>query len=317
MTSKWIDGDLFGEFQQKKKDEKDKPQGGGVFRSEIVWKTPEKGTIDTPKVYEGRFITDKNGRFYEKYYYHMFKSGESWIFILCPKTFDFECFCPFCTASQKLYMGTTADKKRARDYSRKEKFVGNFYIIDDPRDNEVQEDEDKVDGTIKLYEFPGKIENKLKEEITDTKNGLGIGIFDPGKDGHNFILKVLSTKRDKEGKVWPDYSNSMFSRRSSALGTDKEIDAIMKQTYDLGEYIEGMRKDDSEIIEILKKEVIWDLVKDEWNRAHSKVDVLEGKKEDDIDDSIWDKENTDDGDETAWNDDTESDEQLLRELDEL
>jgi hypothetical protein len=308
--SKWIDGDLFNKFQETKKSEADDPGTGGVRRSDFVWQTPERGTTDKPKNYEGRFLPDKKMNFYKKYFYHMFQSGEKWMFSLCPKTFDFNNYCPLCSVTSKLYMGTAADKKAASSYRRKEKFVGNFYIVKDPRDAERDED-DKVNGTIRLYEFPGKVEMKLKEEITDTTNGLGGRIFDPGENGHNFILKVLSTKKDKFGNVWPDYSSSTFARRSSPIGSDKEIDDIMKTTFDLNEYVESMRIDDDDVVALLKAEMLWDLVKDEWEKNKNVAAV--SKEPDDLDDSQWDNQDSSDTTEETPEGDL-SDEELLKEL---
>ncbi len=303
--SKWINKDKFKEFQEKKKKEQDeKPSQQGMNRS-IVWQTPEKGTSERPKVYEGRFLVDKDGNFYEKYYYHMFRLGERWQFVLCEKTFGMDNFCSFCTASSKLYMGTAADKKVAGQFRKKEKFVANFYIVDDPRDTE-RDDDKKVNGTVKLYEFPWKVEMKLKEEITNKKHGLGISVFDPGEGGYNFLLKVLATKKDRDGNVWPDYSMSEFTRRPSALGDDDEIEEIMKNTISLKEYINSMRKPDDEIIDILKKAMIWELVESEWDRAKGSIKTEAEVHEDDVDD-------TDD----VFFDDEESDDDLLKELDDI
>lgn len=313
--SKWINKDLFDKFQEVKKNEED-AQPKGIRRSDLVWRTPEKGTTDRAKVYEGRFLMDKKGNFYKKFYYHMFQSGESWTFILCNKTFDIENFCPLCTATSKLYMGSSADKKMANNYKRKEKFVGNFYIIDDPRDAD-KDDEYKVSKQVRLYEFPGKVEMKLKEEITDTKNGLGYSIFDPGPDGYNFILKVLSTKRDKNNKIWPDYSSSTFSRRKSTLGTDKEIEKIMESTVDIDEYLGDMKKTDEEIIQILKSEMLWDLVKDEYekvNRMKEMISEVESDSTPPEDESQFNDEDPIEDNNTG---DDLSDEALLRELDDL
>ena len=312
--SKWINKDLFGEFQEQKKQEKEAPQGGGVRRMEMLWKNPEKGTDSTPKIYVVRFLPDKNGQFYKKYFYHMFKSGEKWAFFLCPKTHDMDNFCPLCAATQKLYMGTQADKKIAYNYKRKEKFVSNVYIQDDPRDSERSE-EDKCNKTVKLYEFPGKVEMKLKEQITDTKYGLGYAIFDPGQSGYDFILKVLSTKKDPNGNVWPDYSNSEFARRACGIAeTDAEIDSIMANVIDLNEYLASMERDDEAMISTLKTEMLWDLVKDEYTR-HRKIaptveELREQAEEDDIDDSQWDEPSDED-------DVDDSDEALLRELENI
>lgn len=304
--SKWINKDKFKKFQEKKKKEQETtPVQKGVNRS-LVWQTPEKGTSERPKVYEGRFLVDKNGDFYEKYFYHMFRLGDRWQFVLCEKTFGMDNFCPFCNASSKLYMGTSADKKVAGQFRKKEKFVANFYVVDDPRDPE-RDDDKKVNGTVKLYEFPWKVEMKLKEEITNKKHGLGVAIFDPGEGGYNFLLKVLATKKDRDGNIWPDYSMSEFTRRPSALGTDEEIDEIMKNTISLKEYVASMRKPDDEIQDVLKKAMIWDLVESEWNRAKGNLTETEEPKND----------MTEDNDEDPFYEDSEDDEDLLKELDEI
>lgn len=315
--SKWINKDLFGEFQEKKKQEKEAPQGSSVRRMDMVWKNPEKGTESTPKIYVVRFIPDKKGNFYKKFFYHMFKSGEKWAFFLCSKTHDFDNFCPFCSATQKLYMGTQADKKMAYSYKRKEKFVGNVFIQDDPRDSERSE-EDKCNKTVKLYEFPGKVEMKLKEQITDTKYGLGPAIFDPSEGGYDFILKVFSTKKDPSGNVWPDYANSEFARRPSAIAdTEEKIDSIMETTIDLNEYIGMMERDDEAIESTLKAEMLWDLVKDEWNRTKRPVPTREELAAQAEDDDIPEDEiygNTVEDDDDSGDD---SDEALLKELEGL
>jgi len=263
--SKWINQELFEQFADEKEKEKEAPQKAGVRRSDFVWETPAKGTDSVAKVYTGRFLPDPNGIFYKQYYYHMFRSGEKWVFIICPKTDDFDNFCPFCSATQKLYMGTATDKKMANNYKRKKKFVGNFYVVDDPRDAD-REDDAKANGTVKLYEFPNKVEMKLKEEITDQHNGLGASIFDPGEGGYDFILKILATRPTPDGMSWPDYTNSTFSRRPAALGTDAEIDEIMRNCIDINEYINGLKKDEAEMMKIIKNEMLYDLIKDEYNR---------------------------------------------------
>ena len=325
--SKWVNDDLFGKFQEQKKEEKVTPPGGGLRRTETVWQTPEKGTDSVPKVYKGRFLPDPKGEFYKQYYYHMYRSGEKWIFTICPKTDNFENFCPFCSVTSKLYMGASADKKMANNYKRKRKYVGNFFIEDDPRDAE-RDDEAKVNGTVRLYEFPNKVEMKLKEEITDP-DGLGGSIFDPSQDGYSFILKVLSTKRDERGNAWPDYSNSNFARRPEALGSEGEIDKIMESTFDINEYLDGMRMTEDELVKLVKDEMLFDMIADEYEQLIRKRQMSEGsttsQTEDDIPDSVFDntpaQEPTPEPEAQAepeaedsppWEDD--SDEELLKEL---
>jgi len=324
--SKWINKDLFNDFQKEKKVEADAPQQQfGLRRSDLVWETPQKGTSERPKVYEGRFVPDPKGNFYKKYSYHMFQSGEKWAFILCPKTEAFENYCPVCSVTSKLYQGSPADKRMAGSYKRKEKFVSNFFLVNDPRDPE-RDEEKRVNGTVKLYEFPGKVEMKLKEEITDVKNGYGYKIFDPSEEGHNFILKVLATKKDQNGNVWPDYSSSTFSRNSDSIGTDSEIDTIMKSCTNLDDYVNNLAVTEERIEEVLKTEMVWDMVSSEWNKVRglteAKPEIQAPALQDDIDDSVWDKDNTapdpveSEDDEKPWTDSDKDlgDEDLLAEL---
>ena len=264
--SKWIDKELFKEFAQAKtKEAEQEKQKGGGQRMSMIWPTPQRGSSDKAKVYEGRFLPDKNGNFYKKFFYHMFMSGEQWQFILCPKTHNFENWCGWCSVTQKLFMGGNEDKKQAQNYKRKEKYVGNWFIVKDPRDAERESDE-KLQNSVRLYEFPGRVESKLKTEITDTTEGYGFNIFNPGEDGYNFILKVKATKKDREGRTWPDYSDSMFSRSPQSLGSDRQIKKIMESTYDLEEYVEALKRDDDDILELLKGEMVWDMVASEYKR---------------------------------------------------
>lgn len=42
---------------------------------DILWPTPEKGTVDKPKIYQLRLLPDTNDNFYKSFYYHMYKSA--------------------------------------------------------------------------------------------------------------------------------------------------------------------------------------------------------------------------------------------------
>ncbi|HRR49462.1 MAG TPA: hypothetical protein P5293_05860 [Bacteroidales bacterium] len=276
MCSKWIKKDLFDQFVEEKQQE-ETTKKSAPRRSETVWQTPSMGTQDKAKVYEIRFLPDPKGKFYKRFYYHGFKSGDRWYFPLCEKTYDFYNWCPFCAAASKLYTGTAADKQQASVIKRKEKFVGNAFIVDDPRDAER---EDKVVGTVKLYEFPSEVESKLKGTITDMKHGLGPAVFDPGDEGYNFIIKVKATKPTREGKQWPVYADSEFARKPSALAkTDREIQNILNQTFDIDEYIASQKMLDEDVIALLKNEMLWESVKEEWSRYKGKVANGDVRKE--------------------------------------
>ena len=290
--SKWINKDLFDHFRKEKIDEKD-TQVTTFRRSDLLWDTPEKGTVEQPKIYEGRFLPDSNGNFYEKYFYHMWQAGEKWVFVLCPKTFDFANYCPFCSAVNKLYSsGSKQDRSHAYQLKRKEKFVSNFYIVKDPRDVD-RDEENKVVGRVKLYEFPSKVETKLKNEVTDRDEGYGMEIFDPSENGRNFILKVLSTKKQEDGRTWPDYSSSQFSRTQNALGSEDEIEELMKNCIDIKEYIRSMETSEDKQIEILKNEFLWEILEEEA--------LKNGYQEDKPKKSVKKEESKTDESEPDWN----------------
>jgi hypothetical protein len=316
MGKSWVNNDAFDKFVEQKKQEKEPVNTGGFKRKmEMMWKNPVRGTTEKAKVYTGRFLVDPKGQYYKKYHFHAFMLGDKFQSHLCPKTFNFDNFCPWCSATMKLYSGTTADKKSAKNYKRKDKYLSNFYIVDDPRDHE---NDDKVNGSVKIYEFPMKLEAKVKEQVTDKKNGLGAAIFDPGEDGFDLLIKILSTKKDQFGKEWPDYSLSDFSRKSYALGTDEEIETIMKSTIDLDEYLELMERDDEFTVEALKQAMLWDLIKDDWNNAKNiktvtpkPTEKVDDDDDDDIPEPKAEKTKVEpEGDEL-------SDDQLLKELESL
>lgn len=263
--SKWLDTEKAKQFMNRLKEDTEEQSGSGEFISSR-W-TPEKGTADKPKVFELRFIPDPQQLFYKRIFYHMFKVGESWKYSLCPKTHNIDSYCPICSVSSKLFStGVESDKVEARLYKRKEKFVANILIVDDPRDSEREEDK-KVNGTVKLYEFPGKVEQILKQEIQDPKNGRGISIFDPSNEGYNFLLKVAATKPQSDGRAWPDYSMSSFTLKPCSIGTDEEIEEILKKTFDLDKYLNSFNKGDS-VIEWLKQNLVFEIIEDEYNRMN-------------------------------------------------
>ena len=301
-ASKWVSKDLFAKYVEEKENEVDERPSG--FRKEITWPTPKAGTADKPKVYEGRLLTDSKGIPTKKYYYHMWKSADKIIFYLCPKTDDFSCWCPVCSITSKLYTGTETDKKLASTLKRKERHVANWFVVDDPRDKEADSDDLKMNGKVKIYEFPSKLESKIKQEVTDKKNGLGAAIFDPSDEGFNMIIKIKTTKPNKNNNTYPDYSDSTFARKAIALGSESEIAKIMGQRYDLSDYINKMKVSDRDIQQILKNERLWEIVEDEWKRFKGAVPngvkkeqetstKLEPKKEDDVPDKILDKSDAD------------------------
>lgn len=312
--SRWIDKKLFDKYVENRIEEEKQRKAGSFERNQNIWPTPAAGTAEEAAVYEGRFLPDPNGDFTKKYYYHYWGSGTTWNNFLCPKTWNFSNWCPICSLVSVLYNGTEEDKRLAKSMKRKERFVANWYVVDDPRDKKVTKEEDKASGRVFIYAFPSKVEEKLKAEEEDDKNGLGPAVFDPGEDGYNFILKVKSTKPDENNKTFPDYSNSTFARRPSALGKEDEIEKIMESRHKLLDHVKSLDKSMDILKKALINENLFPLVEREWNK-HFKTsaqvnveDNVEGE-----DDVPFEVENNNPSSTKV----PESDEDLLKKLDEL
>lgn len=312
--SKWINKDLFADFAKEKKTENETSFGAGFTKKFTV----EKGTVESPNVYEIRFLPDLNNGFYKKMYYHMFKVGEKWKFIQCPKTHNFDNPCPICSVVNKLFQGSESDKNEARRLKRKQKFVCNVFVVDDPRDD-GKDDDDKNAGKVMLYEFPGKVEQKLKEEIKDTKNGLGASIFDPSENGYNFILKV-GVQSGGQGQSFPEYSMSMFARRPSPIAeSENKIDELMEQRIAIDEHFSKNDTSMNELIQVMKDEMFWDLISSEYKRYEKE---LEKELDDEVpfkEDSskVEENEESKESSSNESEDDEVSDEDLLAELENL
>lgn len=276
--SKWLDKKKFKEWDEQKSTEQDNTNENQSFYKK--WMNPKMGGQGKPKEYEFRLLPDLDGSGYKGYFYHMFQVGETWKFFSCPKTHGLDKYCPWCQITQLLYKGTASDKKKAGDYKRKQKYVSNVYIVNDPRDADESDDERKVSGSVRLYEFPMTVEKMFKKEITDKKNGYGQSIFDPEEDGVNFMLAIEAKKPDANGKVWPDYTPSMFNRRPSEMIEDGgDLDEVMEARVELAEYIDSLGLTSDEHKSLLKEEMVWDDVEDEFNAKFSYKEDTPAKEE--------------------------------------
>lgn len=260
--SKYVRKDLFAKFKEQVQQESTPSERKGPSN---------KFPNPAPGEYKFRFLPDKTGeQFYKKYFYHMFQVGDKWTFIMCPKTFDFEAYCPLCAVANKLYKtGNESDKKEAGRFKRKEKFVSNIYVLSDPRDVD-KDDEMKQGGKVKLYEFGTKLESQIRASVMDEEEGVGLGAFDP-ESGYNFTLRVTETKPGPDGKKWLSFDTSSFARNQTAIAdNDEEIEKIMEGTFDLNKYLEAMKANEEEVIDIIKEEQVYELIQDEYERIVAK-----------------------------------------------
>lgn len=270
-------------------------------------------------------MPDKKGEFYKKYFFHFIWSGEKAYKFKCPKTESVENYCPWCHASRILYQGSADDKKTAKKFYRQTKFASNVYIIDDPRDSQEEESR-KVSGSVRIYEFPGTIEGKIKTQITDEEEGRGAAIFDP-EEGYNFLVKVASKKPDSNGTIWPTYEASEFSLNKNAILEDSDkIEKVMESVYDLSEFINSLEMDTEFHKKLLKQEMLYEDVQDQFEK------YMEGKESEGKDSALDQMDDVFDGKQEmpkenegeskkesngSTNSDDVSDEQLLDELQDL
>jgi len=323
--SKWINNKKFEKFKESKKEEKaNASDDNGTGNFFLKWKNPTPGTQDSPKEYRIRLLPDKNQDFYTKYYYHFFQTDDKTktYYIKCPKTDNFSNFCPWCFINQQLWKGNKSDKEKANRYKRNVRFAVNAFIRHDPRDSDVKDEERKVTGKVRLYEFPATLEKKISNELTNEEEGYGVKIFDP-EEGNDFVISVASKPPDKNGNVWPDYTLTQFSRKQNSIAdSEEEVKEIMENVYDLSEYLEKMSMNWESHEKLLKEEMVWDYVEDVFKKNVKKSDNDEEKstksknipENDENHEKSTESEETSVNSENSENDDNCSEEDLVEEL---
>lgn len=263
MSSRFINFDDFDKFEKKLVNQKaPEPKS---FAPKWDTKTM-KGTAENPNTYEFRYLPEASKSFYKSYFYHMKSINDKWNYMICPKTFDAEAYCPICAAVQKLYKGTSDDKLLAKDWKRKQRYAANVLIIDDPRDASQNDVEKKVVGKVLMFEFPGEIEKVLRGEIEDKKRGIGYLTFDPGDEGYNFVLKVGAKPGDKPGSTWPTYTLQLAKRPCAIADNDVEIQALLDKTYNLDDYLNASVVTEEHMIKLMKEGLIYDFIKFDYER---------------------------------------------------
>lgn len=111
-----------------------------------------------------------------------------------------------------LRMGTEEEKEKAKAIRRTEQWFVNIYVVDDP----VNPDNN---GKVKVLRYGKQLHTIINNAIAgDDAEEFGAKIFDLGKDGVNFKIKV-----EKQGD-YPLYTSSRFTSvgRDLGIGKDKQ-----------------------------------------------------------------------------------------------
>lgn len=118
--------------------------------------------------------------------------------------------------------GSQEEKDKASKILRKENWMVNVYVINDPKNPDNN-------GTVKLLKFGRQLHKIIMEAIEgDDSDGLGSRIFDLTAKGCDFKIKV-----DKQGE-YPSYSTSKFTMPKAIDGlTTEKIESVYNGTSDL------------------------------------------------------------------------------------
>lgn len=88
---------------------------------------------------------------------------------------------------------------------RREQWMVNVYVVDDPSHPENN-------GTVKIFRYGKQIDKIIQQALQgDLSDELGKSIFDLSSNGYDFIVRC------EQQQEFPNYSNSSFARRASAL----------------------------------------------------------------------------------------------------
>lgn len=214
----------------KDKIEKDNEQGKkkGFTKDERFW-APDKKSAGT---YIIRFLPDLDGNPYVKLYNHSFKymvdGSAKWWIKNCINTFGYDRDCPICKKNMEYWNSSfQSDKDIASARKRKLEYISNILVVNDPKNPDNN-------GKVFLYKFGQKIYDKIKslmfpsEQDMEDPDFVSFVPFDL-YEGADFKLKVTI-----QGE-FPNYSDSSFSKQK-AVGDDKKIEKVMKETHKLSEF---------------------------------------------------------------------------------
>lgn len=173
------------------------------------------------------------------YFNHGWKSLATgqYVSCVCPTTFGERC--PICEERVRLYRGDKEDKENARNLGRKEQWIVNVFVVDDPVNEENN-------NQVKILRY-GKQLDKIIRDATEgiDKDEFGPRIFDLSEDGCNFRITV-----EKNDGGYPTYVSSKFLRESKIKGmTESKIEEVYENLFDLEKVFD--RKSPEEVKEML------------------------------------------------------------------
>ena len=218
--------------------EKEKESKFKSFKDERMFKPDWKAAIAKKKFYTLRFLPDQEGNPFVHYYNHAFQypasdgSGKKWYINNCISTFGWDPKCPICAKNSEYYDSAyESDKKIGKERARKQNWVSNILVVNDPVNPENN-------GKVFLYRYGYKIYQKLEAQMFPSETDLEDPDFEEFMpfdlfEGADFKLKI------KMQGDFPNYDDSAFSSPKALMkGDEDKIDEIMEQVHDLSEFID-------------------------------------------------------------------------------
>lgn len=176
-------------------------------------------------------IEPKNTIFH--YYHHSWKSISNGQFVttLCPTTYGESC--PIDSYVLKTYnTGTSEEKTKLKEISRKENWMVNAYVISDPTNPENE-------GKVKVIRYGKELAKIINNAIDgDDADEFGVKIFDLA-EGCTFKIKCESRSANFGGsnRMLTTYTSSKFMSPSKLDGVDqRKIDEIYNNVHDLNKF---------------------------------------------------------------------------------
>lgn len=174
------------------------------------------------------------------YFVHGWKSLATGQFVSCVCPTSIGNRCSICEARAKLYREEDEkSKQNANLLGRKEQWLVNVYVIDDPTNKENK-------NTIKVLRY-GKQLDKVIRDATEgvDKDEFGVRVFDLSDQGCSLRIAV-----EKNDGGYPTYTSSKFLRESKIEGlTDENVEKTYENLFPLAKMFEVKSSD--EVTELL------------------------------------------------------------------
>lgn len=171
-------------------------------------------------------IKDPNRTFYH-YFSHGWSSMATGQYMsgLCPSTHGGAC--PIDNERFKIWKtGTEQEKEAAKVIKRKENWMVNAFVVNDPVTPENN-------GKVMILRYGAQLNKIIDAAINgDDVDEFGSKIFDLTEKGCNLRIKVESNAEGK--RSWPTYASSKFLSASEIPGmTGEKIEEVYSQLHDL------------------------------------------------------------------------------------